>query len=91
MTKTENQTVDPLVDYRAFNDVNLSNARAEDETFENYQKRRKQNENMLKLYAQIGRETFSKLFPGGVAEALNNIEKSALEDPLEETKEETND
>ncbi len=66
-----------LENYKAFEGVNLSNARAEDETFENYKKRRKQNDNMLKLYFQIGKEVFSNLFPGGVAEALANIEKEA--------------
>jgi|TARA_B110000908_G_scaffold43806_1_gene53275 hypothetical protein len=86
MTK-QIQEVDPLIDYRAFDDVNLSNARAEDETFENYKKRRKQNENMLKLYSQVGRETFSKLFPGGVAEALASIEKEAFEEPKEKINE----
>ena len=56
--------------YRAFNDVNLSNARSENESYEDYKKRLKQNEQILKMYNTIGRDAFKELFPAGVGEAL---------------------
>ena len=84
----KNQEENQLTNYQAFEGVNLSNARAENETYEAYRKRIKQNDNMLKLYFQIGREMFSNLFPGGVAEALANIEREAANVTDEELKEE---
>ena len=36
--------------YSAFNEVNLSNARSENESFEDYKKRQKQNSEIIKLY-----------------------------------------
>ena len=68
MTKTTD-------DYRAFNDINLSNARSEGESYEDYRKRLKQNKGILKLYNTIGRDAFKEMFPGGVGEALKNAEK----------------
>ena len=56
--------------YRAFNDVNLSNARSENESYEDYKKRLKQNEQILKLYNTVGRDNFKEMFPNGVEEAL---------------------
>ena len=65
------KTVD---NYKAFEGVNLSNARSENESFEDYRKRLKQNKQMLKLYFTVGRDVFKQMFPGGVGEALKNIE-----------------
>ena len=65
MTKT-------IDNYSAFNDVNLSNARSENESYEDYKKRLKQNEGILKLYNTIGRDNFKEMFPNGVQEALKN-------------------
>ena len=73
MTKTTD-------DYRAFNDINLSNARNEGESYEDYRKRLKQNKGILKLYNTIGRDNFKEMFPNGVGEAL----KKAEEIPQEE-------
>ena len=56
--------------YSAFNGVNLSNARSENESYEDYKKRLKQNEDILKLYFTVGRDNFKQMFPGGIEEAL---------------------
>ena len=56
--------------YSAFNDINLSNARSENESYEDYKKRLKQNEQILKLYNTVGRDVFKVMFPNGVQEAL---------------------
>ena len=56
--------------YSAFNDINLSNARSENESYEDYRKRLKQNEQILKLYNTVGRDIFKEMFPNGVQEAL---------------------
>ena len=63
MTKTTDN-------YSAFNDINLSNARCENESYEDYRKRLKQNEAILKLYNTVGRDAFKEMFPNGVQEAL---------------------
>ena len=68
--------------YNAFNEVNLSNARSENESQEDYKNRLKQNRQMLKLYDTVGRDIFKEMFPLGVAEALKNIAKQA-NDPIE--------
>ena len=61
--------------YKAFAGVNLSNARSENESYEDYKKRLKQNEQILKLYNTVGRDVFKEMFPNGVKEALENTEK----------------
>ena len=66
--------------YNAFAEVNLSNARSENESYEDYKKRLKQNEQIIKLYNTVGRDGFKEMFPGGVQEAL----KKAKETPQEE-------
>ena len=65
-----------LDNYSAFNDVNLSNARSENESYEDYKKRLKQNEGILKLYNTVGRDVFKEMFPNGVQEALKNTEEA---------------
>ena len=52
--------------YKAFAGVNLSNARNENESFEDYKKRLKQNEQILKLYNTVGRDVFKEMFPEGI-------------------------
>ena len=52
--------------YSAFNEVNLSNARSENESYEDYRKRLKQNKQILELYNTIGRDAFKEMFPNGV-------------------------
>ena len=66
------KTVD---NYNAFNEVNLSNARSENESFEDYKKRLKQNKAILKLYNTVGRDNFKQMFPNGVQEAFKNTEE----------------
>ena len=61
--------------YSAFEGINLSNARSENESYEDYKKRLKQNEGILKLYNTVGRDNFKQMFPNGVQEALKNTEK----------------
>ena len=56
--------------YSAFEGVNLSNARSENESYEDYKKRLKQNEDILKLYFTVGRDNFKQMFPNGIEEAL---------------------
>ena len=56
--------------YSAFNNINLSNARSEDESYEDYKKRLKQNKQIIDLYFTVGRDNFKEMFPNGVQEAL---------------------
>ena len=56
--------------YSAFNEVNLSNARSENESFKDYKKRQKQNSEIIKLYKTVGRDGFKEMFPNGVQDAL---------------------
>ena len=44
--------------YSAFNDINLSNARCENESYEDYKKRLKTNKSILKVYNTVGRDVF---------------------------------
>ena len=64
-----------LDNYSAFAEVNLSNARSENESYEDYKKRLKQNEQILKLYKTVGRDNFKEMFPNGVQEALKSTEE----------------
>ena len=70
------KTVD---NYKAFEGVNLSNARSEDESYEDYRKRLKQNKDILKIYSTVGRENFKQMFPNGILEALKTVEKTPQE------------
>ena len=72
MTKTTDN-------YSAFNNINLSNARSENESYEDYKKRLKQNKEILKLYNTIGRDNFKELFPAGIGEALKTTQKEVGE------------
>ena len=65
MTKTTDN-------YSAFNELNLSNARSENESYDDYKKRLKQNKHILKTYFTLGKDVFEQMFPGGVGEALKN-------------------
>ena len=53
-------------EYSAFEGLNLSDARSENETREEYKKRLKQNRQALKLYNKVGREAFQEMFPEGI-------------------------
>jgi len=63
--------------YSAFNEINLSNARSENESYEDYKKRLKQNEGILKLYNTVGRDNFKEMFPNGIQEAIKNADEEA--------------
>ena len=71
------KTVD---NYKAFEGVNLSNARSEDESYEDYRKRLKQNKDILKMYSTVGRENFKQMFPNDILEALKTAEKTPQEE-----------
>ena len=49
-----------------FKDLNLSDARSENETREEYKLRLKQNKQVMKIYNKVGREQFKQMFPEGV-------------------------
>ena len=66
--------------YSAFNEINLSNARNENESYEDYKKRLKQNREILKLYNKIGRDSFKEMFPNGVEEAIKKAEETSQEE-----------
>ena len=59
-----------LDNYKAFDKLNLSDARSENETREEYKQRLKQNRQVLKLYNTVGRDVFKEMFPNGIEEAL---------------------
>ena len=63
--------------YSAFEGINLSNARSENESYEDYKKRLKQNEGILKLYNTVGRDNFKEMFPNGVQEAVKKANEEA--------------
>ena len=63
--------------YKAFAEVNLSNARSENESYEDYKKRLKQNKQILKLYNTVGRDNFKQMFPNGIQEAIKNAEEDS--------------
>ena len=63
--------------YSAFNNINLSNARSENESYEDYKKRMKQNKQIIDLYFTVGRDNFKQMFPAGVGEALKNSAEEA--------------
>ena len=65
--------------YKAFAGVNLSNARSENESYEDYRERLRRNEKILKLYNTVGREVFKQMFPEGVLEALKKAEETPQE------------
>ena len=69
--------------YSAFEGVNLSNARSENESYEDYKKRLKQNNDILKLYNTVGRDVFKEMFPGGVGEALKNAKEEIKKENAE--------
>jgi hypothetical protein len=64
--------------YRAFNDVNLSNARGENEPYKAYKLRLKRNRQLLKMYNTMGRDAFKEMFPAGVGEALKSAKEPVL-------------
>ena len=80
MAKTDN--------YKAFEGLNLSNARSEDETYEQYKSRLRTNKKIMKMYKTIGLDGFKEIFPNGVHEALENSAEE-VHNELKEFKEES--
>ena len=70
--------------YSAFNNINLSNARSEDESYEDYKKRLIQNKKIMDLYFTVGRDAFKEMFPNGVGEALKNSAEEAYNENAKE-------
>ena len=52
--------------YSAFKGMNLSGARSENETREQYKQRLRTNKKAMKLYETIGREACKEMFPAGI-------------------------
>jgi len=52
--------------------INLSNARSENESYEDYRIRLTRNKQILRTYFTMGREAFREMFPNGVAEAITD-------------------
>ncbi len=55
-----------MTENSVFKDLNLSDARSENETREEYKLRLKQNRQVMKIYNTVGRENFQQMFPEGV-------------------------
>ena len=53
-----------------FEGLNMSNAREEDEDFDDYKARRKMNKNLEKIYKKLGPEGCKKQFPMGFKYAI---------------------
>jgi len=74
--------------YSAFKGLNLSSARSEDETREQYKSRLKSNKEILKLYSKMGRQQFQLMFPNGIHEAMTKAAEEASKEIQEKTAEE---
>ena len=72
--------------YKAFAGVNLSNARSENESYEDYKKRLKQNEQILKLYNTVGRDTFKEMFPAGIEYKVFEKQEEVTQEEVGEAK-----
>ena len=59
-----------------FFDLELSEARLDNESREEYKARKKFNRKILKLYQKIGREAYKAAFPQGVMKAYVEAEAS---------------
>ena len=66
-------------EYRPLRDLDLNNARNENESYEDYRKRLKQNSEILKLYSVVVLDAFKEMFPNGVKEALENTNNTQEE------------
>ena len=64
--------------------TNLSNARSENESYEDYRARLKRNKDILKTYFTFGREAFREMFPNGVADAITDAQAQMVKGEVEE-------
>jgi len=60
--------------------TNLSNARSENESYEDYRARLTRNQQILKTYSTVGREAFRAMFPNGVADAITEAQAQMVKD-----------
>ena len=63
-----------------FTDLNLSDARLDNESREDYKSRLKFNRKVLKLYNKIGREAYKAAFPQGIVKAYAEAEANAKDE-----------
>ena len=61
-----------------FKGVNLSNARSEDENYEEYRTRLKLNNILQKQYKKVGREQFLEMYPAGVKYAIDQAKEEMM-------------
>ena len=59
-----------------FEGINLSNKRAEDESYEDYKSRLKLNKSLEKLYKRLGRQQCLELYPAGFKSAIDQVKAS---------------
>ena len=64
--------------------INLSNARSENESYEDYRTRLIRNKQILNTYFTMGREAFREMFPNGVAEAITDAQAKMVKEEVEE-------
>tara|TARA_Y100000004_G_C8682617_1_gene314017 strand:+ start:119 stop:361 length:243 start_codon:yes stop_codon:yes gene_type:complete len=57
-----------------FFDLELSDARLNNESREEYKARKRFNKKIMKLYQKIGRETYKAAFPQGIMKAYADAE-----------------
>ena len=55
--------------------INLSNARSENESYEVYRERLTTNKQILRTYFLHGRDAFREMFPNGVATAMQEAQQ----------------
>ena len=61
-----------------FKGVNLSNKRAEDETYDEYRTRLKLNNVLQNQYKKFGIEKFSEMYPAGVKYAIDQAKEEIV-------------
>ena len=59
-----------------FEGINLSNKRAEDESYKDYKDRLKINKSLEKLYKRLGRQQCLELYPAGFKSAIDQVKAS---------------
>jgi hypothetical protein len=78
MTKTETQQDISLLN------IDLSNARSENESYVDYRARLTRNKDILKTYFTFGREGFREMFPNGVADAITEAQAQMVKEKKED-------
>ena len=78
MTKTETHQDISLLN------IDLSNARSENESYVDYRARLTRNKDILKTYFTFGREGFREMFPNGVADAITEAQAQMVKEKKED-------